>query len=403
MSTTLSNINTLVNDRRRDTGSSSIDMTANGFRAVNSALEIWNSMHEFPWQLERTTVQYNVGIDTYTLPTNFKAFKQVKPKKGQKTNNPVMFTNNGFETQILTQYRFALQSKTQTQRLRLQYAGNMALLNGATTYNGNGTWVGATAISNVATDPYEFLELGGSTKFDYSGTSGTITNSTFNAVDVSRYAQRGAFYASVYLQSVTSLTSIVFKVGTDSSNYLSGTITTDYIGNALVVGWNRIKLTWDGSTSQTGTVTNTSFGYLQLTIAYSVNPVTVSNRIENFFVSENVPVDIDYYTSNMVQTSAGTKTQIFSNSANTTDVPLWSGEWDWVTEGFINSVLEMVFWMTGEYTDRQTAIDNIQKQVNLIKIKAPSGKLYPTLNQTVDLNNFNGNPTNNINRGNPFF
>jgi len=241
----------------------------------------------------------------------------------------------------------------------------------------------------VATDEYESLDQPSSTKFDYSGTSGTLTNSTMTAMDVSRYAQRSTFYCNIYLQSVSNFTSVTIKVGTDSSNYITGAVSTDYLGNAIVAGWNKIKLQWNGSTTVVGTLDVTSFQYIQLTIAYGSDPATVSNRIENFFFSEDVPMVMEYYSTNMTidVSASNAKEQIFNTAASTTDQTMWTGNWDYVNEAFVNSVMEMISWMTGEYQDRAIAIERIQAFVEPLKSRLPSKRRYPRITMSASVNN----------------
>ena len=47
MSTTLSDLNNLINDRRRDSGSNSIDMTTTGFRAIKSTIDLMQQVHDW--------------------------------------------------------------------------------------------------------------------------------------------------------------------------------------------------------------------------------------------------------------------------------------------------------------------------------------------------------------------
>jgi hypothetical protein len=204
---------------------------------------------------------------------------------------------------------------------------------------------------------------------------------------VERYAQRSTVYFDVFLQDVADFTSITLKVGSSSSDYITGSITTDYLGNALVSGWNRCSLVWNGSTTVVGTLDTSAFDYLQVTIAYSSNPSTVSNRIENFFISENIPVVMEYYTHFMVtDISSGTKEQTFTDSSATGDTTLWTEDWDYVNEAFVNSVLEIIFWMTGELDDRAVAIERIRGFIEPLKAKMPSRQRYPKMQIVPDLN-----------------
>lgn len=395
MSTTLLNIETLADDRRRSTSSAVIDWTANGFRGINGALQVWNQIHDFPWQVEQTLVQYNEGITWYAISSslNFKAILQVAPYRTPENGRSLYYvTNSAFDGDYIQPWRFAVQTQVQGQYLRLKYTGNCMSVNQMTSLSDNGTWVGASAISNVATDLYDFFDLQASVSFDYSGTSGTLTNSDMTAQDLTRYVARSNFYFNLSLQSVTSFTSVTLKVGTDASNYYTGTITTDYLGNALVAGINKLKLAWTGTITTVGTPTNTSIGYIQITINYSVNPATVGNWIENFFVSENVPMNFQYYSNNMVTTSAGVKTQVFASSGATSDLALWTGTWDFVNEAFINSLMEIVAWLNGDEKDRAIALARIEEYVKPLRAKLPSRRRYPEMGFTADLNLGNGLP-----------
>lgn len=387
MTTTLNDINNLINDRRRDSGSNSIDMTTVGFRAINSTMQIWNEVHDWPWTIKNTNFNYNPGVTQYTVPSDFKFPLTLKPyKPNEKTAEFWLVSPLKFDSSLYTR-RFAIDINGGTQYLRVKSIDGLNVtIETATSYNDNGTWTGATAISNVSTDEYEGYSLPSSVKFDYSGTSGTLTNSTFQSIDLSSFRDRSNIYFDIYIPTVTSLTSFSLKWGTDASNYYTVTVTTDYLGAAFVTGWNRIKIAWSSPTT-VGTPTITSIGYLQLTVAYSVNPAATAFRVQNFFVSENIPITLTYYSVNMVyDVSSTTQLQLFNDSSATTDYPLWSGRWDVATEPFINSVLETIFWITGEYSDKALAQQRIMEIVQPLKQRYPSQRRYPTMQFSTNTN-----------------
>lgn len=393
MSTTLGNINTLVNDRRRDTTSNSIDMTGDGFRAVNGALQIWDQQHDWPWQIEQTTITYNEGVTWYPLAASlaFKSVVSLEALSPANIGNQFYFISSSkFDSDFIHTWKFAIETLALGQYLRLKYNGAYLSLNTATSVTANGTWAGATAISNLSTDAYASYDQPASIRFDYSGTSGTLTNSTMTAVDVTRFAQRSHIFFDIYLQSVTSITGMTLKVGTDASNYITASITTDYLGNSLKVGWNKCSIAWSGTSTVVGTLTLTSFAYIELTLSYSVNPATVGNLVQNFFISEDVPVILTYYSHNMAyDISAAAATQVFVAAGDTTDTALWSGRWDFVNEAYVNSVMEIITWMTGETDDRTVAIDRIAALVEPLKARLPGKRLYPQMSITADINNPN--------------
>lgn len=390
MSTTLANLNDIINDRRRDTSSNSVDMTTDGFRAIVGALQVWDSEHEWPWQITKTAINYREGITTYRLASslNFKAVIDVRLTRAFE--NKIEFeyvSNNRFDSDTIYTKKIAIKTEDQKQYLRLKYTGATLVINQASDVTSNGTWVGATAVSNLSKDSYESFNGNTSLKFDYSGTTGTLTNSTITAIDVTQYAQRSGIYFDIELKSITSLTSITMKFGSSSANYITGAVTTDYLGNSFVLGWNRVCLEWSGTTTVVGTLVNTAWTYAQVTIAYSVNPTTVGNHVENFFISENVPMTLEYYSHNTCYDVSGTvAVQVFNDAAATTDYPLWSGDWDLLNETFVNSVLEIIFWMTGENDDRAVAITRIQSFVAPLKAKYPSKRRYAKMQLSADIN-----------------
>lgn len=379
--TTLGTMITTINDRRRDSSNQSVDMTAAGFRAINSALQIWNNNHDWDWTIKTVEFQYNPNIDTYALDsivTDFKApltLKYFKPH--YKTKEFWMVSQLRFDSAYLWSSRFAIQNIAGVQTLRVKTVdGHKASVNTATQYNSNGTWVGASGISGAYTDQYEGYSYPSSVAFLLSNT-GTLTNDgsiypTFTPVDLTIYQNRSNLYFDIDIPSGGVPSSLTLKWGTDSSNYFTATMTTDYLGNTFETGWTRIKVPWSSLPTTVGTPTITAIKYLQLTV--TTGPVTQClYRVQNFFVSENIPLVLTYYSTNMVADNAdSTQYQIFQDSTHTSDFPLWSGRWDAVTEPFINSVLEIIFFITGEMNDFSV----VEKKV--IALMEPIKKHYPS-------------------------
>ena len=389
--TTLATINALVNDRRRDTSSNTIDMTGDGFRAINSALDIWSSLHDWPWTIKTSNFNYNANIDKYALnsiASDFKSPLTVKPfKKDSKDRELWMVSQLKFDSATTKPNRFAIANENGIQYLRCKAnLGTWTNIHSSTAYDDNGTWVGATAISNVGTDQYEGFDLPASVKFDYSGTSGTLTNSTFSALDLSAFKNRSNLYFDVYIPESTNLTGFTLKWGSSNANYYQVTSTTNYVGETFSDGWNRIKFAWSSPTV-VGTPVDTEIDYLQVTVSYSVDPALTDFRIQNFFISENIPLTVTYYSTNMAfDVSGAVQVPQFNDAADTTDYPLWAGRWDTVTEQFVTSVLEIIFFMTGEYADMSISRSKIQEIVEPLKARYPSQVRYPATFITSDIN-----------------
>lgn len=386
MATTLGNIKTLVNDRRRDTSSASINMDENGFRAINGALQIWNQQHDWPWQIETMTFNYNPQITTYKIDPelNYKAPVNIFPQLTTDSKTVFNIVSDAyFNPDTIDSNKFAVRVTDQKVYLRTKYAkGSWGLLNNATAYNSSGTWVGTGGITNVGTNPYEGLNGVGSVSFNIDGTTGALSNNSFVSVDASRYYQRSGVYFNIFFTTVANFTSLTLKVGSDTTgatDYIIGTITTDYLGEPLVAGWNKVKLEWNGLTTMVGSVDASAINYVSVGFAFSVNPDSAMNLVQNFFFSENIPLVFQYYSNNMVYDASDSsqKIQYFNDATANGDQTMWSDTWDYVNEAFINSAMEIVSWMTGEYEDRDVAIQRIGAIVQPLKDRLPSRRRYP--------------------------
>ena len=376
MATTLADINNRLNDRRRDTTANSIDLTANGFRAINDVLDIWQTMHDWEFTILKQTINFNKGITEYALNSDFKAPINLYFLKKPQLNNQdfEMVSSAGFPLRTIFPNRFAIKNQGQTRSLKLDTGGNNSQVHTMNMLTGDGTVAadGAT-ITALAQDPYESYWLPASLSFNYNGTSGTITDTGMNTKNLAPYQNRSNLYFNIYLTSVTNFTSVNLKWGTDASNYYTATVTTDFLGAALAAStWATLKFPWLNPTT-VGSPDPTKIKYWQVTLAYGSSTTFSGGRIEDLFISENVPIVLEYYSNFMVQAAGtGTQTGRFITPGNTTDFPLWSGSWDWVTDSFIESTMELFSWITGEYDDMNVATSRIQKIVENLKTKIPS-------------------------------
>lgn len=93
-----------------------------------------------------------------------------------------------------------------------------------------------------------------------SNTGSAVLEKSFTAFTDSLYRRKYKFFRC-YLSSV--LTSITLRVGADSSNYLTKTVTTQFSGQAFKAGdWNWLAIDLNSPDSTVGTVsTSTSFDY----------------------------------------------------------------------------------------------------------------------------------------------
>lgn len=386
MSTTLANINSLINDKRRDTSNDAVDMTAEGFRAINSTLQIWQQQHDWPWTITSSNIDYNEGITRYAVPADYKAAIDLKPYRIPRSVEFTYTSPNSFDSDTIRTKRFTIEQTDQTENIRIKYAGDSAFVHALTSYDSDGLWVASGDASAISSNTYDWYDLGGSTRFTAAaGTSMVLTNSTMPSKDFSKYEDRSNLYLNIELPDVTNFTSVSLKWGTDASNYYTSTSTTDYLGDSAIAGWNKMKFGWAAAT-EVGSPDASDITYAVITVAYGAG-VTGTFRVENLFISENVPLTMKYYSTNMItDISAGDKLQIFNDAAATGDTPLWTGKWDMITETFVSSVMETIFWITGEYNDKALSESNIQKLIGPMKQQFPTRRRRVELLITADIN-----------------
>lgn len=375
MATTLATLNALINDRRRDTSDDVISMSTIGYRAINNVLELMQQLHDWEFTIKQETITYHKGIDWYAAPSDFKAPIDLRNQRTPRDREFTLLHPNDFDNQTLTTYKWAIDTKYNssdagaTQYLRIKGAGDNAQIHTCTSYNGNGTWAVSGSATTLSTDSYEYYDLNASIKFTMAGTTGTITVDDMNGVDLARFKDRSKQYLNVYLPTVTNFRSVQLKIGSDSSNYYTDTETTDLLSYTPVIGWNTFEFdVWD---TTTGTPDDNNLDYISFIVAYRGSTSNAGFRFENLFIADDYPLYLYYYSTDMVYDVGNAETTLtFPDATATTDYPLWSGKWGYVTESFVNAVLEEIFWITGETEDREKArqrqieiLTNLQKRL----------------------------------------
>lgn len=145
------------------------------------------------------------------------------------------------------------------------------LIHSCDSYNSNGTWGVADDAVTISTEASDQRRGAGAVQFDIDVSASvnnyaTVSNSTFTQVDITNY--KSYLTAWVYFPAggLSSFTSIEVKLGSDSSNYYSWTITAAQL---VTTGWRFLKLDFDDAT-ETGTVVDTAIDYSAFVFNYVV-------------------------------------------------------------------------------------------------------------------------------------
>jgi len=174
---------------------------------------------------------------------------------------------------------------------------------------------------NVALDSDDYILGNNSIKFDISAAGGTtagIQNAAIAPFDITDYlGGTSSLYVWVKINSATNLTNFILRLGTDSSNYYSKTVTAKSDGNAFERGWNLLRFPIT-SLTETGSVTDTSINYVALYMTKTAGKISETDYKVNYLVlKKGVIHNVSYYSRFGWQTSAGTWLQ---NSTDDSDV-----------------------------------------------------------------------------------
>lgn len=247
-------------------------------------------------------------------------------------------------------------------------------------FDGNGTWVADTSTSdatNVATDSIVFQVGGGSVSFDVdvsqSGNNyASISNSTMNAVDLSGVENIATLFMWVYIPSVTNFTSVTAYWGSSSTAYWSLTATTDYNGNALVAGWNRLKFAW-ASATKTSTPDSSAIDYLRIDFNYAGGYADNTGfRIDQILMIRPETLTFIYETFYVGKNNSGTSLLAFTA---TTDVPWYSGIYDFFDNPIAHGAAAILLRQMQLETRADSEDRQYEKEIKSLLQRLPTSQL----------------------------
>lgn len=107
----------------------------------------------------------------------------------------------------------------------------------------------------------------------------TITNSSGTGINISQYDGMGNFEFWLDINNIEQLQGIVIIVGSDSGNYLLGSITEQFDGSPIVEGRNKFSVAWSDMI-ETGNVDPGLMGrYVSLAIQYSASQTDITGIV----------------------------------------------------------------------------------------------------------------------------
>lgn len=254
----------------------------------------------------------------YTSPTDIKQTKVIDIRKQvnrSSTEGWILVDESDFDRyKNISSNRIAFADDELVRTLLIDgvEGDTKATLHNCDSVTANGTWAVGADASNITADTDNFITGSGALNFDTAEGAATayieLTGAT--AVDLTDHADKGSVFIWVYIPdavdaSADAVTNFILRIGNDSSNYVSRTITTTNEGVAFYDGWNLLRFDLNGATASAGTVTWSAIDYLRLTIT---KPTTFAAdtdwRVDDIVSRVGDIYDIVYYSRFGWQSSA---------------------------------------------------------------------------------------------------
>ncbi len=266
---------------------------------LDEAIRAIRRDHKLPWTLQKGSLKVFADILEYPLPTGYDAIAilEGREKTFEEKPQPYYTSIKEFYEDPLNTSAMAEIWDAGTRFLGVRnnnLSGDKTIIDQIDATTDNYTATGdATAL---AIDSVYFNDASNSVKVTIVNSTGIATvEHTPNLYSNSNYKQ-GYYFRKVFFTALP--TSVELKFGTDSSNYLSSTVTTQFSGQPFKINeWNVLAFDLNEAT-ETGTQTS-SFQY---------EAITVNGMDSGFMYLDQSSVrqwklmDLWYYSNLMIKT-----------------------------------------------------------------------------------------------------
>lgn len=267
----------------------------------------------------------------YAAPTDLKGEKLIDFRRqvNRPTNERWLLVDDvDFDRKkTVSHYRVAVRDENFSKLLRIDGldTAKSKVLHTCESLTANGTWAATADASNLTIDNDNYITGGGALNFDMAAgaTTGYIENSTMTQVDLTDYQDKGSVFVWVFIPDYSdaegdTVTNFILRIGNDTSNYVSRTVTVNNEGVTFRDGWNLLRFDLNGATASAGTVAWATVDYLRLTVTKSASLAADTDwRVDAFIARIGEIYDIVYYSKYGWQTSA---LAYIEESTTTTDL-----------------------------------------------------------------------------------
>lgn len=259
--------------------------------------------------IRRTTIENALFDDvySYTCPSDMKGDKIIdlgpQTDRTESQNYNKVFTEEFTRKKNRKDVNILYKNGVKFLRVNADEAPTKAVVSQVNATTG---WSAQSSASNLEKDSLQFITGNASLRFDVTSSGGTATleNSTLDAIDLSATTTDNSVFLWVFLPDTSKVTSVSFRYGSSSSNYLSGTVTSAHDSTAFTEGWNLLRFDFDTAT-ETGTVDYSSLVYFRFTINHDGTGFN-NARFDNITVGVGKIYEVYYYSNALFQATDGT-------------------------------------------------------------------------------------------------
>ena len=236
-------------------------------------------------------------VTSYTCPSDLKGDKviDIQPQTGRtrSQNYTKVLVEEFSRKQNKRDFNILYKNGTKFFRIKEDVKPDKKLLSEVNSTTG---WSVGDSGTNLTLDSLSYITGSKSLNFDIdtSSTTAYIENSTLDAVDLSTEDSQSSAFVWVYIPDASKVTNFIGRLGNNSSNYYSKTITTTHDAQAFADGWNLLRFDFDGAT-ETGTVDWSAIDYFRLTITHDQTGDT-DFRIDSITVGIGELFEMVYYS-----------------------------------------------------------------------------------------------------------
>jgi hypothetical protein len=241
MSVQYTTLQTIINRMKRwQTAASVEDVYL--VRDIDEAIREYDRKYKWPWMLTRSSIRVFNDILIYPVDDNFHSLAILDNyKKTFEERARFRYTSiPEFLEDIDNRNDVAEIWDGGKRYLGIRYDSPGSNSRVVDTAQSDDNFTASGVADDIAEDSVVTLEDNRkSIRFTVTGSGTATVESTFLAF-AQQNIERSYFFIDIYLGAVP--TSVTLKIGSSASNYYSTSVTTQFSGQSLVVGWNRLAM-----------------------------------------------------------------------------------------------------------------------------------------------------------------